>query len=132
MKRKFWIRKNGPVSADDREVGLLAISLIDFDYETDNYFIIKGKQKDSRIYKEESIKAYFDTWDEAHEALKVRAAKQLEDAKWSLMRAEKVIEEVNAMTMPNFRSVEEVQARIKKPLPPPLPPMAQELANEGP
>ena len=112
MKRKFWIRKNGPVSADDQEIGLLAISLIDFDYETEHYFVIKGKRGSSRIYKEEAIKAYFDTWEEAHAALKVRAAQQLEDAKWQLFRAEKVIKEVDAMTMPPFRSVEEVQERI--------------------
>jgi hypothetical protein len=112
MIRKFVINRAGHVFADNQESMILAITIIDFDYETEYYFIVKSRGNSKRtpppfrIYKDTMFKAYYDTWDEAHAALKERAAQQLKEAEQRVISATRVVSEVAAMTMPAFKPVD--------------------------
>jgi len=103
MKRIFYIRKHGRVTSGEFEIHHL-----DYTKETAKYYMVSAA---SRFFKEPGVYQWFSTWKEAHEALKVRAAAQLEEAEHNLTSAQRTVEEVPNMVEPKLLSCEELEAR---------------------
>jgi hypothetical protein len=102
MKRKFYITE-GRIFAD-----LTAIQIQDYDRETGHFWIINRKGKPAiRIGKDELRHTYFDTWEDAWDALRHRAERAIEHQKAMVTRANQTYDEVCNMKKPNYRPVGE-------------------------
>lgn len=102
MKRKFYLRA-GAIFAD-----LSSIQLIDYDYETKYFWVITRQGKRSiRIGKDEPRLAYFDSWEDAWEALRRRAQAAIVARQEAVTSAQRTADEIDKMTKPNYRPVGE-------------------------
>lgn len=100
MKRKFYIVQ-GRLYAD-----ICAIQIQDYSRETDNFWIIEREGKRPiRISKDEPRNTYFDSWEDAWEALKRRAQQDIIDKRASVTRAQHNADQIEKMVKPNYRPV---------------------------
>jgi hypothetical protein len=85
---------------------MIAIQIQDYCRETDKFWIIERDGKSLiRISKDEPHNTYFDSWEDAWEALKRRAWQDIVDKRAAVTHAQHNADEIEKMTKPNYRPV---------------------------